>query len=170
MAGSATRTGTLDLTGSGTLALIPPAQTSGTAGLTGEGVLTASGRVTGIGTLALSGSGALGLPPQPPTVKATLDLAGSGTLRLRAGMATTAILALSGDGTLILRTFRLVLPDRTLTVAGPFRRTVTNAGPGGASLRADLSLTYLSATGGRTTPIEQDGPAARLLTTTGPRS
>lgn len=168
--GSATRTGTLALTGSGTLGLAPPAPIGGTANLTGEGVLSASGRVTGSGTLALTGAGALALIPQPSTVRAALALDGSGTLRLRSGLASTAALTLTGDGLLTLRASRLVTPDLALSIVGPFRRTVTQAGPSGAQARTDLTLTGLSVTGGRTAPTKHDGPAARLLATTGPRS
>lgn len=74
---------------------------SGSLGLSGSGTLSATGTPKATGSLALSGGGTLSFSGTPkPT--GSLALAGNGTLVLSGGQARSGTLVLSGNGTLVL--------------------------------------------------------------------
>lgn len=128
-------TGSVSLSGSGTLAGAGEPAVSGAVALSGSGSLAGAGTPDVPGSVALSGTGALsgsGVPAvagstglsgtgtvsgaATPSVLSTLDLAGEGTLLLASGSDFGDTVPLDGSGTLALTGVPAV--DGALTLAG----------------------------------------------------
>lgn len=139
-AGGTDFTGSVALTGSGTLALTgtPGAAASGT--LSGSGTLALTGEPAMQATVALSGSGTLTLTGDATqNVAADATLSGSGTLALTGEPAVRGTRAATGTGTL------------TLAGAGAWGAQVALSGSGGLSLGGAPAFTKtLDLTGGGT--------------------
>lgn len=92
-------TGSVALSGSGTLGLSGGKNVTGTLGLSGSGTLATAGGKNVSSSLALSGSGALAAAGGK-NVSGSLGLSGSGTLTRAGGKNVSGALGLSGSGTL----------------------------------------------------------------------
>jgi hypothetical protein len=99
LAGTPGETGSLALSGGGTLTTSAVPAIPGTLSLSGAGALTGAGKPAFAGSVALSGSGSLTLVGSVAYV-GSATLSGSGTLTLAGTPSPTGQLALSGSGTL----------------------------------------------------------------------
>lgn len=97
-AGGGPISGTVTLSGSGTLVVTGVPAVTGTVTLSGSGTLSESGVPAIAGTVTLSGSGTL-TAAGAPAINAAVTLSGSGTLAVTGG-AIPGTVTLSGSGTL----------------------------------------------------------------------
>lgn len=127
--------GTVALTGSGTLSLSGVPKPTGARALSGSGTLTLSGvgaTSSFTGTLALAASGSLSLAGRA-TVTGALGLSGSGSLSLsgvRSGggavLTASGLLSLSGSGVLTLTGTAAITAK--LALVGELQLTLTGSG------------------------------------------
>lgn len=115
--------GTVTLSGGGTLTYSSTITTSGSAALAGAGTLAAAGSPSAGGALALSGAGTLAATGRPGAA-GTLSTSGAGTLTGAGTPAVSGGLTISGTGTL----GRTGVPTATGTLSTAGSGTLTPSG------------------------------------------
>ena len=116
--------GSIALSGSGTLTLSGTPGFSGSVSPNGAGTLTANGIAVQLGSGTLSGSGALVLAGTPALAQIS-GYTGTGTLTLVGSLSVALSLDLAGAGTLTYTT--LATPAQTLPLAGSGELVTTAA-------------------------------------------
>lgn len=134
--------GALGLSGAGTLAFSPTPAIPGSLGLAGDGSLSLASIPTPNGDLALSGSGTLGFSPVPALLS-SLALAGEGAVMFTAEPFVPSSLGLGGEGTL---SFAADNFSGTLDLSGSGSLAMTGIPfvPSDLALAGDGDLTFAS--------------------------
>lgn len=128
--------GSVALSGSGSLTGAGKPATSGSTPLTGTGSLALGGKPSTTGTVAASGTGTLTLSGAP-NAAGSLALGGTGTLSFSSGTGYTGTLNLSGTGSLALT--GTPKPAGTITLGG--NGTLALSGSGSSNGTGTLNLT-----------------------------
>lgn len=134
--------GTVPLTGLGTLTTAGKPSVGSTVPLTGLGTLTAAGQPSPQGAVALSGSGSLGASGTPSTTR-TVALSGSGTLNASGTPTAPGTAALTGAGTLTAGGNPSSAGAVSLSGSGQLSTSGSGSQPGAAGMTGNgqLSLT-----------------------------